>query len=159
MSGRSGYRKTTRRRDPNAKPRQRFDYLLRFQLPQHVAFAVSPGQHGWGISVGFNDVVFAHGRHPRHCCELAAVFLFKVQADQLPAILPAGMFKLPSVPAHTAVQRRQDFAPLSIDLEAIHDRVQRSAPRNCRIGIARKQITFSGAAPRDLVIDARDEQS
>jgi hypothetical protein len=55
MSGRSGYRKTGRRRNRNAPPVPKSDYVLRFKLPPSLAFAIAPGQHGWGVTVGFND--------------------------------------------------------------------------------------------------------
>lgn len=153
MSGRSGYRKTTRKRTPRAQPRQRFDYLLRFQLPRQLAFAVAQGQHGWGVTVGYNDVVFVRGRHHRHCCDLAAAFLFRIGAERFPMLLLASVAKLPQCNAH--------MAPLTTDLEAIHDHVARYtlAKRECRLVIAAQQISFTGAAAHDLVYDlAVDER-
>jgi hypothetical protein len=70
MSGRSGYRKTDRKRprNPCALPRPKEDYVLRCTLPRLLAFAVSPGGHGYGVTVGFNSIVFASGLNPAHCC-------------------------------------------------------------------------------------------
>jgi hypothetical protein len=60
MSGRSGYRKTDhkRPRNPCALPRPKEDYVLRCTLPRLLAFAVSPGGHGYGVTVGFNYTTF-----------------------------------------------------------------------------------------------------
>lgn len=151
MSGRSGYRKTDRRNGP---PRQRFDYVLRFKLPETIAFALSPGQHGFGVTVGYLDFVFVHGRNGRHCCDLAAAFLYRVNADRMPMLIPATVVKLPVCEVHTATQRKAAFEPLTADVEAIHDRVDREAVhrRDCVIAIG-KAIIFRNAVAGELVYE------
>jgi hypothetical protein len=90
MSGRSGYRKTDRKRprNPCALPRPKEDYVLRCTLPRLLAFAVSPGGHGYGVAVGFNSIVFASGLNPAHCCQFAVDFLDQIGSRQLPQTIP-----------------------------------------------------------------------
>jgi hypothetical protein len=153
MSGRSGYRKTDRKLNRNAPPRPRSDYILRFQLPPILAFSVSQGQHGWGITVGFNDVVFAEGRHPAHCAQLAADFLDKIGARQVPRTISASVVKLLPCPAHSP----SGFQKLGIDLEAIHDNIARNAHnwRPCSIVVA-DAITITGITPKPIIHDFSD---
>jgi hypothetical protein len=154
MSGRSGYRKTDRKRHRSASPRPASDYILRFKLPAVLAFSVSQGQHGYGVVVGFNDVVFVHGQSPAHCAQLAADFLNGIGARQVPGVISASVVKLLPCPAHSPF-RQGGFRKLGVDLEAIHDCVSRNARnwRPCSIVIGADAITVSGATPRPLVHD------
>lgn len=155
MSGRSGYRKTDRKLNRNAAPRPASDYILRFQLPPTLAAFVSQGQHGYGITVGFNDVVFVEGRNPAHCAQLAADFLDQIGARRCPRTISASVVKLLPCPAHSP---SSGFRKLGIDLEAVHDNISRNAHnwRACSIVIAADSITFAGATPRPIVHDFAD---
>jgi hypothetical protein len=152
MSGRSGYRKTDRKRNRNATPGPKFDYVLRFQLPNMLAAFIAPGQHGWGVAVGYNDTVFAEGRSPLHCCELAARFFEKISAGQhaqrISATIPiaARVVKLLPCSAHCSLPKSDGFKKLGVDLEAIHDRVSRFADqsRHLSIDISADAIIFKG---------------
>lgn len=154
MSGRSGYRKTDAKRPRHlfAQPKPREDYVLRFVLPRSLAFALSPGAHGYGVVIGFNDIVFASGVSPAHCCQLVADFLDRVGARQFPQSIPAGVVKLLPCSAHRLPPRPQGLSPLGIDLEGIHDNISRNAHnwRACAIAVAAEQIGFTGATPKPL---------
>jgi hypothetical protein len=154
MSGRSGYRKTGRKLNRHAQPRPKLDYVLRFQMPPLMAFSVSEGGHGWGITVGFNDVVFAHGQTPAHCAQLAADFLDKVGARQRPLTLQAFVVKLLPCSGH-CMPARPGLQKIGADLEAIHDNISRNAHnrRPCSVVIGAGSITFTGATPKPLSFD------
>jgi hypothetical protein len=162
MSGRSGYRKTDRKLNRNATPAPKSDYVLRFQLPHSLAFAVSPGAHNWAVTIGFNDVVFCSGQNPAHCAQLAADFLDRIGARQHPQSIVAKVVKLLPCSAHCPPPRREGFNKIgsAIDLEAIHDRVSRFAERarECAININADSITFVGATPKHLIHDYSDER-
>lgn len=146
MSGRSGYRKTDRKRNRHASPKPKSDYILRFALPKLLAFALSPGQVNWAVAVGFNDIVFVNGQNPAHCCQLAADFLDKIGARQHPQAIVAQIVKL--LPCSGHCPPAPSFRPIgsAIDLEAIHDRVSRFADRArpCAIDIRPDTIAFGG---------------
>jgi len=157
MSGRSGYRKTGRKLNRHAQPRPKLDYVLRFQLPPRMAFSVSQGSHGWGVTVGFNDAVFCHGRHPAHCAQLAADFLNGIGARQSPQLLAAFVVKLLPCSVH-CMPSGPGLQPLGADLEAIHDNLSRNAHRwrACSIDVGFDAISFTGIAPRPLHHDFAD---
>lgn len=160
MSGRSGYRKTDRKRNRHAVPRPKDDYVLRFQLPKLLAFALSPGAYGVGVTIGFNDTVFVAGTTPAHCFQLAADFLDEIGARRLPQAVSAAVVKLLPCPAHRPVFRRPGgFGPLGQDLEAVHDNLSRNAHRwrPCTIEIGSDEIAFIGAIPKRLIHDFADE--
>jgi hypothetical protein len=165
MSGRSGYRKTDakRPRNPCAQPKPKEDYVLRFVLPKSLSFALSPGAYGYGVTIGFNDIVFASGVSPAHCCQLVADFLDRIGARQFPQTIPAGVVKLLPCSAHRmpAPSRSQGFSPLGIDLEGIHDNVSRNAHnwRACSIDVGANEIHFIGAAPRRFIHDFSDRSA
>jgi hypothetical protein len=147
MSGRSGYRKTDRKRNRHAKPQPKSDYVLRFQLPPLLAAFLSPGIHSWGVTIGYNDIVFVSGQNPNHCATLAADFLDSVGARQHPQLLPASIIKLLPCPAHhLPVAREEGFRSIGIDLEAVHDRISRNADRArpISIHIGTSAIIFAG---------------
>jgi hypothetical protein len=158
MSGRSGYRKTDRKRNRFAKPAPKSNHVLRFMLPKVLAFALSPGEHGFGVTIGFNDIAFVTGESPSHCCQLAADFLDKAGIRQWPQKLEASIVKLLPCPAHCPPIHRAGFKPLTADVEAIHDNVSRNGlnRRACSIEIGRDAITFAGAASRRLVHEFAD---
>jgi hypothetical protein len=167
MSGRSGYRKTDRKRSRLAKPSPpKSDYVLRFALPRTLAAFLSPGQHGYGVTIGFNDIVFCTGQNPSHCCQLAADFLNGIGARQSPQAIAAQIVKLLPCWAHAPGNSRENpgiFRPIGsyVDLEAIHDRVSRFADRAraCSIDIRAKTIAFSGGDGwRGIVHDYADER-
>jgi hypothetical protein len=157
MSGRSGYRKTDRKLNRNA-PRQRSDYILRFQLPPILAFSVSTGEHGWGVTIGFNDVVFSHGLNPAHCAQLSADFLDKMGARRQPQAISASIVELLACPAHSP---RSDLRKLGIDLEAVHDNISRNAHnwRPCSIIVGVDTIAIIGATPRHIIHDFADRSA
>ena len=159
MSGRSGYRKTDRKRNRRATPRPKSDYVLRFVLPKILAFALSPGEHGWGVTIGLNDIVFVTGQNPAHCCQLAADFLEKASMRQWPQTIQASVVKLLPCPAHAPPVYAGRFKPLTVDVEAIHDNVSRNAlhRRPCSIVVSGEAITFIGATPKPIVHDYADE--
>lgn len=167
MSGRSGYRKTDRKRSRSARPpRPKDDYVLRFALPKHLAAFLSPGQHGYGVTVGFNDIVFVSGATPAHCCQIAADFLDKVGARRFPQGIAACIVKLLPCSGHCPPSGSQlavnSFRQIgsAIDLEAIHDRVSRFADRAraCQIDVKADAIAFSGGDGwRGVVHDYSDE--
>lgn len=153
MSGRSGYRKTDRKRSRSAKPKPPpLDYVLRFTLPRVLAAFLSPGQHSFGITIGFNDIVFCAGRNPSHCCQLAADFLDGIGARGYPQAIAAEIVKLLPCSAHATTPRCQHddgaFRPIGshVDLEALHDRVSRFAgrARACSIDVRADAIAFTG---------------
>jgi hypothetical protein len=158
MSGRSGYRKTDRKLNRYAKPKPKQDYVLRFTLPRLLSFALSPGAHGTGVIIGFNNVVFVSGENPAHCCQLAADFFDRVGARQLPQQISAGIVKLLPCRAHELSFRNEGFRPLGIDLEAVHDNISRNAHnwRPCTIEIGGNEISFAGATPKPIVHDFAD---
>lgn len=145
MSGRSGYRKTDRKRNWNARPQPKCDYILRFTLPRNLAAFLAPGQHGFGVTVGYNDVVFFEGHNPAHCCQLAADFFDKIGARQHPQVIAAQAVKLLPCAAH-CLPRSEGFKKLTIDVEAVHDRVSRFADtaRSVSIDIGTNAIAFTG---------------
>jgi hypothetical protein len=148
MSGRSGYRKTDRKRNRHALPAPKRDYVLRFQLPQILAAFLSPGIHSYGVTIGFNDIVFVSGQNPAHCAQLAADFLDKISARQRPQILKASIIKLLPCPAHhLPASRDEQFKPIGINLEAVHDRISRNShnARPVSIDIGTREIKFTGA--------------
>lgn len=155
MSGRSGYRKTDRKRPghPHASPRPTSDYVLRFVLPKMLAFAISPGQHGWGVTVGLNDIVFVAGQNPAHCCQLAADFLDKADIRQWPQTIEASVVKLLPCPAHAPPVQNAGFKLLTVDVEAIHDNVSRNALNRqpCKIVVDDSAITITGATPKRVI--------
>jgi hypothetical protein len=153
MSGRSGYRKTDRKRNRFARPAPpKSDYVLRFALPRLLAAFLSPGQYGYGTTIGFNDIVFCAGQNPSHCCQLAADFLDKIGARQHPQTIAAQVVKLLPCSGHCPPSGSQlavnSFRQIgsAIDLEAIHDRVSRFAERAraCSIDVKADAISFSG---------------
>lgn len=154
MSGRSGYRKTGRKRNRHAAPRPKLDYVLRFQMPPLMAFAVAEGQHGWGVTVGFNDVVFAHGSSPAQCAQLTADFLEKITARGRPQTLAAFIVKLLPCSGH-CMPAGPGFQKIGIDLEAIYDNISRNAHnwRPCSIVVGADAITFTGATPKPLIFE------
>ncbi len=160
MSGRSGYRKTDAKRPRNlfAQPKPKEDYVFRFVLPKSLAFAIAPGAHGYGVTIGFNDIVFASGVTPAHCCQLVADFLDRIGAREFSQTIPAGVVKLLPCSAHRMPARPQGFSPLGVDLEAIHDNISRNAHnwRSCSIDIGAGEIRFSGATPKQLIHDFPD---
>jgi hypothetical protein len=172
MSGRSGYRKTDRKRNRFAKPAPpKADYVLRFALPAMFAAFVAPGGYGFGVAVGFNDIVFCTGNSPSHCCRLAADFLDKIGARQHPQAIAAQVVKLLPCSAHCGPARsfssKSSALPgfrqigSAIDLEAIHDRVSRfkDRARPCSIDIKPEQIAFSvGDGWRGVVHDYSDHE-
>jgi hypothetical protein len=119
-----------------------------------MAFSVSRGPHGWGVTVGFNDVVFCHGRTPAHCAELAAGFFEKINARQSPRKLEGFVVKLLPCSGH-CLTAGPGLQPLGFDVEIIHDNISRNARgwRPCSIDIAADAITFAGFTPRPLVHD------
>jgi len=145
MSGRSGYRKTDRKRNRHARPAPKLDYVLRFQLPRLIAAFLAPGKHGWGVAIGFNDTVFVEGRTPAHCCDLAADFFENIKARQTPIQINGHVVRLLPCSGH-ASPASEGFKKLSIDLEAVHDRVSRFADqsRAISIDIGADAITFAG---------------
>lgn len=156
MSGRSGYRKTDRKQNRFRLPPPKSDYVLRFQLPKMLACFLSPGLHGWGITIGFNDIAFVSGQNPAHCAQLASDFLEKIGARAHPQKLTASIIKLLPCPAHHLPSTREEgFRPIGIDLEAVHDRVSRNADRAraVTITIEPEAITFAGVAGRPLCFD------
>jgi hypothetical protein len=148
MSGRSGYRKTDRKRSRFSKPKPPpSDYVLRFTLPRILAAFLSPGQHSHGVTIGFNDIVFCTGQNPSHCCQLAADFLDGIGARQHPQAIAAQIVKLLPCSGHCGT-----------DIEAIHDRVSRFADtaRPCAIDVRPDSIAFSGGEGwRGVVHDYR----
>lgn len=146
MSGRSGYRKTDRKRNRHARPAEKADYVLRFRLPRSLAFAIAPGEYGYGLTVGFNDIVFAHGTSPAHCCQIVADFLDKSGARQMPQVIEAGVVKLLPCSAHAPAFRREGFHKLGADLEAVHDNISRNAQnwRDVALDVGAEAITFRG---------------
>jgi hypothetical protein len=162
MSGRSGYRKTDakRPRNPFTQPRPREDYVLRFVLPKLLSFALSPGAYGYGVTVGFNDIAFVAGHNPGHCCQLAADFLDRVGARELPQIIPAGIVKLLPCPAHR-LSPQHGFSPIGGDLEGVHDNVSRNAHnwRTCTIDVGASEISFHGATPKPVIHDFSDRSA
>jgi hypothetical protein len=160
MSGRSGYRKTDRKRSRLAKPRPKDDYVLRFPLPKHLAAFLSQGPHGYGTTIGFNDIVFVSGTTPAHCCQLAADFLDKVGARRFPQAIAAVIVKLLPCWGHCAPVHNFRQIGSAIDLEAIHDRVSRFADRArpCSIEVRSDAIGFSGGDGwRGIVHEFTDE--
>lgn len=136
MSGRSGYRKTDRKRNRHAVSAAKPDYVLRFTLPRILSAFVAPGPAGWGVTVGYNDVVFVTGQSPQHCCDLAATFLSKVNAARLPLTFTASVIKLLPCSAHAFPARSNDgFKKVAFDVETVHDRVSRFADRSRAINI------------------------
>jgi hypothetical protein len=160
MSGRSGYRKTDRKRNRRTVPRPKSDYVIRFVLPEMLAFALSPGEHGWGVTIGLNDIAFVTGQNPAHCCQLAADFIDKANIRQWPQTIEASVVKLLPCPAHSPPIHRGVFKSLTIDVEAIHDNVSRNAiqRRPCTIVVSGDAITFVGVTPKRLVHDFADER-
>lgn len=159
MSGRSGYRKTDRKRGPAKPPRPKDDYVLRFPLPKHLAAFLSTGQHGYGTTIGFNDIVFVSGVTPAHCCQLAADFLDKIGARRFPQGIAATIVKLLPCSGHRAPPAGFRQIGSYVDLEAIHDRVSRFADRArpCAIDIRPDAIAFScGEGWRGIVHDYAD---
>jgi hypothetical protein len=155
MSGRSGYRKTDRKRNRHALPKPKRDYVLRFQLPPLLAAFLSPGIHSFGVTIGFNDVVFVSGQNPSHCAQLAADFLETLSARQRPQTLKASIVKLLPCPAHhLPATREESFRPIAIDLEAVHDRVSRNShnARGISIHIEVDRIIFAGAGWKFRII-------
>jgi hypothetical protein len=161
MSGRSGYRKTDRKRNRFARPAPpKADYVLRFALPAMFAAFVAPGGHGFGVAVGFNDIVFVSGQHPAHCCQLAADFLDRIGARQHPQTIAAQVVKLLPCSAHCAPVPGFRQIGSAIDLEAIHDRVSRfkDRARACTITVRPEAIAFSGGDGwRAIIHDYSDE--
>lgn len=155
MSGRSGYRKTDRKRSRHALPRPKSDYVLRFVLPKILAFALSPGEHGWGVTIGLNDIVFVTGQNPAHCCQLAADFLDKASIRQWPQTIEASVVKLLPCQAHIPPIQTSGFKALSVDVEAIHDNISRNAlhRRPCSIVVGSEAITFIGVTPKPIIHD------
>jgi hypothetical protein len=155
MSGRSGYRKTDRKLNRYAAPRPKPDYVLRFRLPPLLAFALSPGPHGTGVIIGFNNIVFLNGLSPPHCCELAADFLDRIGARQLPQEIQASIVKLLPCSAHALMFRASPFGRLGIDLESVHDNISRNGHhwRPCSIGVEGATISFTGITARPLIHD------
>lgn len=145
MSGRSGYRKTDRKRNWNARPQPKCDYILRFTLPQMFAAFFSPGRHGYGVTIGYNNIAFFEGRNPAHCCELAADFFDRIGARNHPQVIAAQAVKLLPCAAH-CLPRSEGFKKLTIDVEAVHDRVSRFADRarDVSICIRADEIAFTG---------------
>ncbi|MDB5611345.1 MAG: hypothetical protein JWP25_8245 [Bradyrhizobium sp.] len=167
MSGRSGYRKTDRKRSRNPSPRAPpSDYVLRFTLPRMLAAFLSPGHHSYGVTIGFNDIVFCTGQNPSHCCQLAADFLDGIGARKCPQAIAATVVKLLPCSAHAPGNFRKNpgiFRPIGshIDLEAIHDRVSRFADRArpCAIDVRTDAIAFSGGEGwRGVTHDYADER-
>lgn len=164
MSGRSGYRKTDRKRSRNVAPRPPpSDYILRFTLPRQFAAFLSPGQHGYAVAIGFNDIFFATGQNPAHCCQLTADFLNKIGARQHPQTIAALIVKLLQCSGHCPLIRRDGFNQIGshVDLEAIHDRVSRFADRArpCAIDIRPDAIAFGGGEGwRGVVHDFSDAE-
>lgn len=146
MSGRSGYRKTDRKRNWRARPRPKADYVLRFQLPPILAAFLAPGPAGIGVTIGFNDVVFVAGFNPAHCCQLAAEFLDRLGSRNQPQFILAHVIKLLPCSAHCAPAGDGIFKKLTIDVEALHDRVSRfkDTARSVSIDIGAEAITFTG---------------
>lgn len=168
MSGRSGYRKTDRKRIRFTKPKPPpSDYVLRFTLPRILAAFLSPGQYSYGVTIGFNDIVFCAGQNPSHCCQLAADFLDGIGARQHPQAIAAQIVKLLPCSGHlpgNSPRISANFRPIgsTIDLEAIHDRVSRFADRArpCSIDIGSSAISFSGGDGwRGAVHDFSDQPS
>jgi hypothetical protein len=162
MSGRSGYRKTDRKRSRFARPpRPKDEYVLRFQLPKLMAAFLSPGAHGYGTTIGFNDVVFVSGATPAHCAQLAADFLDKVGARRFPQNINATIVKLLPCPGHCPPVGSFRTIGSCIDLEAIHDNVSRNAgnARAIAINVTDSAIVFVGVTARHLVHDYSDERS
>jgi hypothetical protein len=155
MSGRSGYRKTGRKRNRHAPPQPRSEYVLRFVLPEVLAFALSPGEHGFGVSVGFNDVAFVSGQSPSHCCSLTSAFLDKIGARSWPQRIKAAVIKLLPCSVHCFPSRGPGFKPLTNDVEAIHDNISRNTVtrRPCSIEIGEQQIRFRGATAKPIAFD------
>jgi hypothetical protein len=158
MSGRSGYRKTDRKRHRRSVPAERADYVLRFKLPSVLAFAIAPGEHGWGVTVGFHDLAVTHGQNPAHCCQLAADFLDKIGARRLPQKIEGSVVKLLPCSAHAPAFRGEGFRPLGHDLEAVHDNISRNAKnwRACTIDVGADTIIFTGITPKPLVHEFSD---
>jgi hypothetical protein len=162
MSGRSGYRKTDRKRSRFAQPKPPpSDYILRFTLPRQLAAFLSPGQHGRGVAIGFNNIFFATGQNPAHCCQLTADFLDKIGARQHPQVIAAQIVKLLPCSGHCPIVLRSGFNQIGsyVDLEAIHDRASRFADRArpCAIDIRPNAIAFGcGEGWRGVVHDFAD---
>jgi hypothetical protein len=117
-----------------------------------LAAFVSPGPHGWGVAVGYNDTVFVEGRSPAHCCQLAADFFEKIkareQAQRISAsvTIAARVVKLLPCSAHSSPATVEGFRKIGVDLEAIHDRVSRFADqsRAISIDVGADAISFVG---------------
>lgn len=144
MSGRSGYRKTGRRRKRSAKPN--CSYVLRFTLPPRLAFSVSPGRHGWSVNVGFNSVVFCHGVTPTVAAKAAADFLDTIGARLDPQGISATLLDLMPT-GHPAWA--------SADVEAVHDHISRNqiGQRSCVIDVRADSIGYVRVAQRRLSFD------
>lgn len=152
MSGRSGYRKTDRKQTRRVV--EPGDYVLRFTLPPALAFATAEGTRSFGVTVGFNSLVFAQGNSPRQCAELAAAFLFKLNACAFDIRrIDASVMKL--LPCSSYRTRHANgFAKLGIDLEAVHDNIQRNAhnARPCQIHVGVEDILFLRVLTRQLTV-------
>lgn len=156
MSGRSGYRKTNRKQTRRASPTERADYVLKFPLPPMLALAVSVGTTIAGITIGYNNIVFAHGESPRKCAEIAAAFLFKLDACKYGVDrINATIIKLQPCAGYWRSGGCR-FHKLTVDLEALHDNAQRCAhrARPCQLHVGVEDILVLNLLTRQLVIES-----
>lgn len=105
MSGRSGFRKTTKRASPQAKilkfrplrdlSRTRADgrpeIRLTFLLPATLAFAVTEGTYGFGVRVRAGGLVEIKSWSRDHVCDLAAEFLQRIGRHHPPVSIAGRM--------------------------------------------------------------------